>query len=71
MMGISGFKTKKELKAAIGTKPDFIETSYHGMVTGEKEYKGDGNYCVVGPDPRKRSWFAELTIVNGLIHKVK
>ena len=66
MMGISGFKTKKELKAAIGTKPDFIETSFHG-----KEYKGDGNYCVVGPDPYDRKWFAELTIADGLIRKVK
>jgi hypothetical protein len=66
MMGIEGFETKKELKAAVGTKPQFIETSWFG-----KEYKGDGKYAVVGPDPyNKRNWFAELTIVEGLIHKV-
>ena len=65
MMGISGFNTKKELKAAVGTQPDFIETSFFG-----KEYKGDGSYAVVGPDPLVRKWFAEVTIVNGLISKV-
>ena len=65
MMGIAGFKTKKELKGAVGTKPNFIETSFFGP-----EYKGDGMYAVVGPDPTVRNWFAELTIVNGLIHKV-
>jgi hypothetical protein len=66
MLGISGFKTKKELKQAIGTKPDFIETSFFGP-----EYIGDGRYAVVGPDPMTRKWFAELIIVNGLIHKVR
>ena len=66
MLGISGFKTKKELKQAIGTMPNFIETSFFGP-----EYKGDGSYAVVGPDPMTRKWFAELTIVNGLIHKVR
>ena len=65
MMGISGFKTKKELKSAVGTRPNFIETSFFGP-----EYKGDGTYAVVGPDPYIRKWYAELTIVNGLIHKV-
>lgn len=66
-MGISGFKTKKELKQAVGTKPDFIETSFFGP-----EYKGDGVYPVVGPDPyTARNWFAQITITNGLISKVK
>lgn len=65
MMGISGFKTKKELKAARGTRPNFIETSIFG-----NEYKGDGIYAVVGPDIYSRKWFAQLIIVNGLIHKV-
>ena len=65
MMGISGFKTKKELKSAIGTRPNFIETSIFG-----NEYKGDGTYVVVGPNPLVRKWFAELIIVDGLIKKV-
>ena len=64
-MGIEGFKTKKELKAAIGTVPEFIETSVFG-----NQYKGDGIYTVVGPHPTVRKWFAELTIVNGRIQKV-
>jgi len=65
MMGIKGYKTKKELKAAIGDRPHFIETSFFGA-----EYKGDGCYAVVGPHPTVRTWFAEVTIVDGLIHKV-
>ena len=65
MLGISGFKTKKQLKGAIGIKPEFIETSIIG-----KEYIGDGLYAVVGPDIYSRKWFAQLKIVNGLIHKV-
>jgi hypothetical protein len=65
MMGIAGYKTKQELKAAIGTKPHFIETSFFGP-----EYKGDGLYAVVGPHPMVRNWFAEVTIVDGLIRKV-
>ena len=67
-MGIYGYKTKKQLKTAgIGTKPDFIETSFFGP-----EYKGDGVYPVVGPDPyTARNWFAQITITNGLISKVK
>jgi hypothetical protein len=65
-LGISGFKTKKQLKAAIGTEPNFIETGIHGP-----QYVGDdGIYTVVGPDPLKRKWFAQITIVNGLIQKV-
>ena len=65
MLGIEGFKTKKELKEAVGTVPRFIETSFFGL-----EYKGDGSYAVVGPHPTVRKWFAELTIVNGRIAKV-
>ena len=65
MLGIDGFKTKKELKAAVGTVPHFIETSFFG-----EEYKGDGTYTVVGPNPAMRNWFAELTIVGGRIQKV-
>ena len=66
MMGIEGFKTKKELKEAVGTEPRFIETSFFGL-----EYKGDGKYTVVGPDPyRARNWYATVVISNGLISKV-
>jgi hypothetical protein len=66
MLGIEGFDTKKQLKEAVGTVPHFIETSFFG-----NQYEGDGIYTVVGPNPNVRNWFAELTIVDGLIEKVK
>jgi hypothetical protein len=66
MLGIEGFDTKKQLKEAVGTVPHFIETSFFGA-----EYTGDGRYAVVGPHPTVRNWFAELTIVDGLIAGVK
>ena len=65
MMGIHGFKTKKELKAAIGEEPRFIETSLYGS-----EYKGDGEYIVVGPSPTVRKWYANITVTDGVIAKV-
>lgn len=67
MMGICDAKTKKELKTLVGTEPHFIETSIFGA-----EYKGDGRYCVVGPDPyRNRKWYATITVVDGRIKKVE
>ena len=65
MLGINGFKYKKNLLSAIGTKPRFIETSFFGP-----EYNGDGEYAVVGPDVRTRKWFALVTIKNGVISRV-
>ena len=66
MMGIYGYKTKKELKAGIGKNPSFIETSVFGP-----EYKGDGRYTVVGPNPyRDRKWYATITVIDGKIAKV-
>lgn len=66
MMGIVGFKTKKELKGAIGQSPRFIETSIFGS-----EYRGDGHYVIVGPSPTIRKWYAEVFIKDGKIAKVK
>lgn len=66
MMGISGFKTKKELKAAVGSTPRFVETSIFG-----NEYKGDGRYTVVGPDVYTRKWFATVHVKDGKISKVE
>jgi len=64
MMG-ARYKTKKELKAAIGQPLRYEETSLFGL-----EYKEDGTFCVVGPSPRERKWFASVTMENGLIKKV-
>ena len=65
MMGAI-YKTKKELKAAIGQELRYEETSMFGA-----EFKADGRFCVVGPSPRERKWFAEVTMEDGLIKSVK
>ena len=59
------YRTKKELKAAVGQSLRYEETSIFGP-----EYKADGSFCVVGPSPSKRVWYAEVTMANGLISKV-
>lgn len=65
MMGAS-YSTKKDLKANIGKPLRFIETSMFGA-----EYKENGSFCVVGPDPyNNRKWYAQVTMENGLIKKV-
>lgn len=65
MMGAS-YKTKKELKAAVGKPLRYIETSIFGP-----EYKSNGKFCVVGPSPTMRKWFAEVEMQNDLIKSVK
>ena len=65
MMGFTA-KTKKACKEMIGKHPLFVETSMFGP-----EYDGkDGTYCVVGPSPYKRKWYANVTVKNDLIIKV-
>lgn len=65
MMSITGFKAKKDLKAAIGKEPHFVEMSMFGY-----EYKGDGEYTIVGPSPYDRKWYATVTVRDGKIVKV-
>ena len=65
MMGAS-YPTKKDLKAAIGKPLRYVETSAFGP-----EYQADGRFCVVGPSPYNRKWYAEVTMSGGLIAKVK
>jgi hypothetical protein len=64
MMGAS-YKSKKDLKAAVGQPLRYVETSFFGP-----EYKETGTFCVVGPSPTQRKWFASVTMQNGLIAKV-
>lgn len=61
-------KSKKALKEEhMYTEFQPIETSMFGP-----EYKGDGTYVVVGPDPyTNRKWFAEVKVEKGMIVKVK
>ena len=65
MMGAI-YKTKKELKAAVGQPLHYEETSMFG-----EEYRPNGRFCVVGPSPRERKGFAQVTMENGLIKSVK
>lgn len=65
MMGAL-YATKKALKESIGKPLRYEETSMFGP-----EYKPDGKFCVVGPSPYNRKWYAEVTMQNGLIAKVK
>jgi hypothetical protein len=65
MMG-ANYKTKKELKQAKGQPLKYTETSMFGP-----EYKENGSFCVVGPSPYKRKWYAEVTMKDGKILNVK
>jgi hypothetical protein len=64
-MMAASYKTKKDLKAAIGKPLKYIETSFFGP-----EYKENGTFAVVGPSPTERKWYATVTMENGLIKKV-
>jgi len=65
MMG-ANYKTKKELKENVGQPLKYEETSIFGP-----EYDPNGTFCVVGPSPYERKWFAEVTMENDLIKRVK
>lgn len=64
MMGAS-YKTKKALKESIGKPLRYVETSMFG-----EEYTDNGTFCVVGPSPYERKWYASVTMKDGLIAKV-
>lgn len=66
MLG-ADYKTKKDLKANVGKPLHYIETSFYGV-----EFKENGKFPVVGPDPFKnRKWYATVEMENGLIKGVK
>lgn len=64
-MLVACYKTKKDLKNAIGQTLRYEETSLFGV-----EYKQDGTFCVVGPGAYQRKWYAQVTMVEGKISKV-
>jgi len=70
MLGIDGFKTKKQLKETIKagnlTTSCLIDTSLFGT-----QILTNGTVYVVGPDPYNRKWYAQLTVVGGKITKIK
>jgi len=65
MMG-ADYPTKKALKLSVGKRLRFVETSMFGP-----EYKSTGTFCVVGPSPYERKWYAEVTVQDDIIMKVK
>lgn len=65
MMGAS-YPTKKLLKASVGQRLKYVETSFFGP-----EYKETGTFCVVGPSPERRVWYATVTMRDGKIESVK
>lgn len=64
-MLVANYDTKKELKKNIGKPLFYTETSIFGP-----EYSPNGKFCVVGPSAYNRKWYAEVTMKQGLIHKV-
>ena len=59
------YRTKKDLKAAIGRPLRYQETSLFGG-----EYKPDGRFAVVGPGAYERKWYAQVTLKDGIIQAV-
>ena len=61
----ANYPYKKNLKASIGKRLKYQETSIFG-----NEFVETGKFAVVGPSAYKRNWYAEVTMKDGLIHKV-
>jgi hypothetical protein len=72
MTMLVNYKSKKALKAAVGQKLIYRETSMFG-----EEFKADGTFAVAyRPSIWKhanggREFFAQVTMSNGLIAKVE
>lgn len=67
MLGVYGYRYKKDLKAAVGKRLQYVETGMFGP-----EFAPDGTNTVVGPDAyRKRDWYAQVTCRGGIITEVK
>lgn len=69
-MMIALYATKKDLAAAVGQPLKYQETSMFG-----DEYRADGTFSVANRPsitriPGAREFFAEVTMVGGLIAKV-
>lgn len=67
MLGANGYRYKKDLKASVGQKLRYIETSMFGA-----QFKADGRNELVGPDAQfKREWYASVWCNDGVITKVE
>ena len=65
-MLVANYPTKKKLKASKGKPLRHTETSLFGP-----EYRDNGKFCVVGPSAYNRKWYAEITMEDGRIARVK
>lgn len=69
MMLLVGYKSKKSLKESIGEQLGYVETSLFG-----DEYLSNGTFLAAHrpavTNLPGREFFAEVTMVNGLIAKV-
>lgn len=68
---VTAYASKKELKASIGKKLSYKETSMHGF-----EYKSTGTFAVahrpaLGYHKAGREFFAQVTMKDDLIVKVE
>jgi len=61
------YKKKKDLKASVGKRLRYVETSFQGS---EYPKDGTGEFSVVGPSPYERRWYAEVHIKDHIIVKV-
>ncbi len=59
------YPSKKALKESIGQSLRYTETSVFGP-----EFKENGTFCVADSSP-SRKWFAQVTMKDGKIAKVK
>ena len=64
MMG-ARYDTKANLKLSVGRPLRYTETSMF-----KPEYTPNGKFCVVGPSPTERKWYASVVMQDGLIVKV-
>ena len=65
VMAARGYKTKKELKEAVGKELRFTETSAFGS-----QYQPNGVNKLVGPTTSERKWYATVICKDGIIIKV-
>jgi hypothetical protein len=66
MLAARGYKTKAELKRAVGQPFHYSETSMFGL-----EYSPTGDNTVVGPSAYERKWYATVKCEQGIIKSVK
>ena len=68
---VTGYTSKKKLKAAVGQPLKYVETSLFGP-----EYKADGSFLVahlpaLGHNRKGREFFARVIMKDGKISKVE